>query len=291
MTIKNTITSIKQYFLKWHQENYANIHEAFPGTLSSWGNDNYDLDKLVQKQAILDRINQLDNKIQTNLGNENYTYPNAKFKTTQTYDISDPLKVGFDFMVNPDQCKDGLMTWQDKMDLNYVKRWKKFEGRNISQGQDRSPYADYLTIWVNPTLRMVHCYINTEQFKELGQYLRNELRDCEGKKYSERTEDIHPTLRLYPFNFNNKEQELFWNIKPMSPVWIPTNNTNKYGLHIGFGKQTGIMYFRVSNDPTTLNLIKSYNSISVEASLFWLYDPEGDKGYPSYRSKHETDTE
>ena len=236
MAIIDTLTTIKDYFISWHDKYYDALHEDTIEDLTQEinarenadTNINNKIDNLTASQVRDTKRNQT---VQTTLDNYVKTYADAGTRTLKTdYEIhptgENGSPRGFYNVMSKQQ--DGLMSWQDKAVLKYTGEWLELTHDNWA-----SIHKDF-QIWVNTTLRLV--------------YFHFQLKDCTWLK--------NDTTN---FTTHGCSSELSWfHVRPIKTIWAPTNHV---GVQFGVAND-GVFYLRSD---------RKIAKATFSGSTFWFY--------------------
>ena len=243
MAIIDTLTTIKDYFMHWHEKYYNQIHKETIDDLNDEIENRIDgdanlLNKITYPNFLASQVrdttrNPPDGQsVQTTLdqyGNKLNTYANAGTRTLKSDSTVHPDGAdhrGFYHEMSDNQ--NGLMTWQDKAVLRYTGEW-------IELTHDDWPSIHgALKIWVNPTLRIVYCNFDYPNCT----WLKND-------KYNVST-------------YGASKNTAWFHIRPISSIWVPTNVV---GVQFAVGSDA-CLYLR--SDRT---IAKGH----FFASTFWFY--------------------
>ena len=195
MSILDTWGNIKQYFDKWHKNDYKTLHT---GETDKITNRTPDSDFLVKSKAVYDKVNEINtdiNNININLDkkcNLNQIAQGSSISLEKTQN-------GFE--INYHSVSDGLMTGKDQSFLRSTGMWLK----RSSPRWDSVP--EHSTIWVNPILQLVYFY-----YDEVN---------CNKIKGNGVTWTTNKTLTA---------DKWFHRVRPVTPIWGASNHA---GVHIG----------------------------------------------------------
>ena len=156
--IEETLTSIKEYFLHWHndEENYEENHlKTNLLTKTTTPDKDYPITSAAvqialdnQKTEITDKLDSMDQMAQG--GTVDYTTAyNSKTK-------------GFHTMVSGNK-QPGFMSWEDKVQLKGLGMWKQITSSTSKSGLNGS-----MTMYVNPGIRLVYFNFTQENFSSLS---------------------------------------------------------------------------------------------------------------------------
>lgn len=264
MAITDQLTTVKDYFLNWHRDNYAALHNSISNEVT---NTQPKKDQAVTSGAVYTALNNKFNEVttctvkqcnnnspplgslqltlddfDTRINNVTSTIQTASNGTlTQVLDNStyyDPDERGFIFPDFDNEAHQGFMTPKDKLDLYYATSWFERSGRELGTN---TTISNHLTAYINLGLRLVYCYF---EYKNCP-WLKNAYNNNTSKEYYEK-----------PFINTN---ELFYYIRPKRTIWAPTNANN---IRIGI-TSSGVFYVRSDE------YIKDTRTIN--GSLFWFY--------------------
>lgn len=152
MAITDKLTTIKDYFLDWHERYYNALHKKTIEDLETETENRIQGDENLQNN--IDRIfpTSSDNIINQNKTNERVT--------TTLNRLDRPASIG-NLSWNYDgdgrgtyinvggPRENGYMTWTDKARLISMGQWYQITGRGVTK---------YMTFWFNPALRL--CQLN-----------------------------------------------------------------------------------------------------------------------------------
>jgi hypothetical protein len=241
MAIIDTLTTIKDYFMSWHDKYYNEIHKETIDDIEQEINDRTAGDADLLRRitypnflAAQAKDNTRNQTVQTTL--DQY---NTKLNTYAKAGKRDLIK---DYYEHPEGeggyargfyhkiygRENGLMTWQDKAVLKYTGEWLEYTH------DDWPSLHDALTIWVNPTLRIVYCYF----YKK----------DCTWLKSDTSNFSTHGC----------SSDTAWWHVRPIRAIWAPTN---LHGVYFGVGSD-GVLHVRSD---------RKIAKHTLYGSAFWFY--------------------
>ena len=150
--LTNTLVSVKDYFINWHNTNYEVLHQR----------TSIDIDNKINQLTANDIATTTDspksNSVQKQL---NDLDKNLKAKASTT--LASNSSVSYDFNTSDTRganiygksAQQGLMKWQDKVKLDSIGTWYQVKDNNNNT-------KNYLTIWFNPMLRL--CQMSYEHY-------------------------------------------------------------------------------------------------------------------------------
>ena len=261
MAITNTLTAIKDYFIDWHTQNYRILHET---PLNAISDNAADDNKLVTNKAVRDKVNNATmdvanakisvggrtKTVQTTLNDFDSRLGDIEQNTVRKTDLayySEPLNDiynsydtdyrGFKLTLrDKTKCKNGLLTWQEKMNLKYMGEWKQFDGSEIGSNKTTG-----MRLYINPGLRLVFFHFGYTNCP----YLYKEYKASQSKNYS------HAPA--------NSSDELFYLVRPITNIWGATNWAD-----ITMGVENNGDFHLRSKNPVT-------DKITIGGSLMWFY--------------------
>ena len=168
--LTNTLVSIKDYFINWHNTNYEILHQR-----TSTDIDNR-ISQLTANDIKTTTNAAASNSVQQALNNLNKNLTDGlKTKAANTYASNEKVTYKFDtgadgrgaslYGQNP---TGGLMSWQDKVRLDALGTWYQIADNNKNS-------KDYLTIWFNPILRLCQMSYHHENCTRLKNQKKYEI--------------------------------------------------------------------------------------------------------------------
>lgn len=221
MSISDTWVNIKEYFTKWHKNDYKSLHT---GETDKITNNTPDSDFLVKSKAVYDKVNEINTDI-NNINNRldekcnlNQIAQGSSISIRETQNNNRGLELDY----HPVSA--GLMTGKDQSYLRSTGMWIR---RNNSDTDPVWPSVPYhSTVWVNPVLQLVYFYYDEPNCTKINNTLEWKTTD-------------DPTGKQ------------FYRIRPVAHIW---GGTNTPGVHIGVSSN-GI--FNIKSDKT----IKSFRLV------------------------------
>jgi len=220
MSISDTWVNIKEYFTKWHKNDYKTLHT---GETDQITNRTPDSDYLVKSKAVYDKVNEINtgiNNINVNLDKK------CNLNQIAQGDSISLEKTQNGFEINYHSVSDGLMTGKDQSFLRSTGMWIK---RSKSTNPPWGSVPDYSTVWVNPILQLVYFYYNEPNCPRL-------------KKDKEYSTPDRPAV-----------SDWFYRIHPVAHIW---GGTNTPGVHIGVSSN-GVFNIKSDRTITSFNLVGS----------------------------------
>lgn len=138
---------MKDYFKKWHNDNYNVLHKRTIDALDTEIQNREDGDNNLQGN-----INTLNTKCFSTNPNDNSLQYQINVNK-QSYASNSGISWSLDggdgrgtYINVTSPVKDGIITWQDKAKIDALGTWYQI--------QDRSSIKDHLEFWFNPVLRL-----------------------------------------------------------------------------------------------------------------------------------------
>lgn len=276
MAITDKLTTIKDYFLDWHERYYNALHKKTIEDLEAEtenriAGDNDLLRRItypnfLAAQAKDDTRNQT---VQTTLDNFNTKLnTNAAIGTINGLAYAQNDIRGFNPSLTGTK-QNGLMTWKDKAEITALGTWYECVHRNAKTKDYQHIYnsvpcwnyskKQYCVLWINPALRIC--------------YLKFSYADFPKSKWDETKKSsvvYMATTKDFKYEGETKNDAILWD--HASPIYHIWNGTNHPNIMLGLTND-GELILR-----STTEITKAYG---IYGSLMWFY-----RDGPSYGRWH-----
>lgn len=269
MAITDKLTTIKDYFLDWHERYYTALHKKTIDDLEAEKNNRIAGDE-ANKTLINSKFPVPDTQVTDTAKNQNLKLTIQELRTKAAIGNINGISSAQNDVrgVNPSITgtkQDGLMSWKDKAELTALGTWYECVHSNAKTKDYQHVFNSvpcwdkkknkYCVLWVNPALRMC--------------YLKFAYADFPVSKWDEtkKNSDLYQaTTYDLKYDGSTKNDAILWDhVAPIYHIWNPTNHP-----HITIGIDAdGILRLR-----STTTITKAYG---IYASLMWFY-----RDNPSY---------